>query len=184
MSELVLCIIIYTTRHWTYIHIWAGVGILIPLPLYFFVPESPRWLIRKKKYKEAQDIITKAAKFNGVSLLMFLYNLKCQRYISIKFYGRTKSFIIDLKGTPLHYAAQPSKYELTWHKGLHSISTKFPVLNYTERKLFSILVSFLFSFQKKCWLFWKDTFTYIKKLVHALLINLLSMTKKVGIKIV
>ena len=35
---------------------------------WFFVPESPRWLISNGKVKEAQRIIEKAAKINGVKL--------------------------------------------------------------------------------------------------------------------
>ena len=68
MSELVLCVIIYTTRHWTYIHIWAGVGILIPLPLYFFVPESPRWLAINGRVNEAKEILLNIGKLNGKTI--------------------------------------------------------------------------------------------------------------------
>ena len=65
MSELVLVIIIYSTRQWTYIHIWAGVAILIPLPLYFIIPESPRWLAMNGKIEQAEDILINIGKKNG-----------------------------------------------------------------------------------------------------------------------
>ena len=65
MSELVLVIIIYTTRHWTYIHLWAGVACLLPLPLYFIVTESPRWLATNGKIKEAEEILTNIGIRNG-----------------------------------------------------------------------------------------------------------------------
>ena len=38
------------------------------LVLYFIVPESPRWLIAKGRYKEAKNVIERAAKINKVSL--------------------------------------------------------------------------------------------------------------------
>ena len=68
MSELVLVIIIYFTRHWTFIHIWAGVGCLIPLPLYFIVPESPRWLAINGKIDKAEKILIDIGKRNGKKL--------------------------------------------------------------------------------------------------------------------
>ena len=49
---------------------WFQTALAIPcvlmLGLYFIIPESPRWLITKKKYKEAQKVIMSAAKFNKV----------------------------------------------------------------------------------------------------------------------
>ena len=49
---------------------WFQTALAIPhavmLLLYFVIPESPRWLIQKKKYKEARKIIERAAKFNKV----------------------------------------------------------------------------------------------------------------------
>lgn len=68
MSELVLVIIIYFARHWTWIHIWAGVGALIPLPLYYLVPESPRWLAINGKVEKAEKILMKVGKRNGKKL--------------------------------------------------------------------------------------------------------------------
>ena len=65
MSELVLVVIIYTTRQWTYIHIWAGLGCLLPLPLYFILPESPRWLAVNGRKKNAEEILTKIGRRNG-----------------------------------------------------------------------------------------------------------------------
>ena len=39
----------------------------ILLGAYAVLPESPRWLIAKHRYLEAQDVIINAAKFNHVS---------------------------------------------------------------------------------------------------------------------
>ena len=58
---------------------WFQTALAIPcfimLGLYFVIPESPRWLISKKKYKEARKVIEKAAKFNNVSILAFLLRI-------------------------------------------------------------------------------------------------------------
>jgi tetratricopeptide (TPR) repeat protein len=41
--------------------------IFLLLLLYFVLPESPRWLIATGRYKEAKELIEKAAKINTVS---------------------------------------------------------------------------------------------------------------------
>ena len=82
LGEIVLGLLAMGVRDYRWYQTLLAAPMVIMLGIMYFIPESPRWLIRKKKYKEAQDIITKAAKFNGVSLLMFLYNLKCQRFTS------------------------------------------------------------------------------------------------------
>ena len=49
--------------------------ILISLPgfllfgLFFIIPESPRWLIAKKKFSEAAKVIKRAAEYNKVYTL-------------------------------------------------------------------------------------------------------------------
>ena len=52
---------------------WFQTALAIPhavmLLLFFVIPESPRWLIQKKKYKEARKVIESAAKFNKVRCL-------------------------------------------------------------------------------------------------------------------
>ena len=44
--------------------------ILAALTLWI-IPESPRWLINKKKYKEAKKVVQSAAKFNKVGIRSF-----------------------------------------------------------------------------------------------------------------
>ena len=53
---------------------WFQTSLAIPaavmLLLYFIIPESPRWLIEKKRHKEARKVIESAAKFNKVFCLL------------------------------------------------------------------------------------------------------------------
>ena len=53
-------------KDWTTFHMAAGFPLLGLLVLFFILPESPRWLIAKKKYTQARATIEKAAKINGV----------------------------------------------------------------------------------------------------------------------
>ena len=68
ISQLILVLIIYNSRHWTYIHLWTGVACLIPFPCYYFVPESPRWLAVNGKLKQAEKILQTIARRNGKNL--------------------------------------------------------------------------------------------------------------------
>ena len=67
-SQLMLVLIIYTTRHWKYIHIWSGLVCLVPFPCYFVVPESPRWLAINGKRNQADQILCTIARRNGKTL--------------------------------------------------------------------------------------------------------------------
>ena len=64
LAQLTLVLIIFNSRHWTYIHIWAGVACLVPFPCYYFVPESPRWLAINGKLKQAEKVLLAIAKGN------------------------------------------------------------------------------------------------------------------------
>ena len=68
ISQLILVLIIYNARHWTYIHLWAGVTCLLPFPCYYFVPESPRWLAINGKSEQAEKVLLAIAKGNGRTL--------------------------------------------------------------------------------------------------------------------
>ena len=67
-AQLILVMITYTTRNWTYIHLFTGVACLIPIPFYFFIPESPRWLTINGKQNHAYEILLTIAERNGKSL--------------------------------------------------------------------------------------------------------------------
>ena len=83
LGELILGLEAYLIRDWVTLQLVAHLPILALLGLYFFVPESPRWLIAVGRIEEAKVIIQKGAEINGrtlpdsifaVIILKFIYD--------------------------------------------------------------------------------------------------------------
>ena len=54
-----MSIVAYLIQHWrTLSQVTSGIGVLM-LPIMLFVPESPRWLVAKQKFEEADHVIHK-----------------------------------------------------------------------------------------------------------------------------
>ena len=68
LGEIFLALLAMGIRDYRWYQTVLAAPMVVMIGISFFIPESPRWLISKKKYKEAQDIITKAANFNKVSI--------------------------------------------------------------------------------------------------------------------
>jgi len=60
---VLLGFVAYYIRSWRTLHLVLGIPAFFPLVLYW-LPESPRWLITKKRYSEARKVIENAAKMN------------------------------------------------------------------------------------------------------------------------
>ncbi|XP_005098247.1 organic cation transporter protein [Aplysia californica] len=58
----------YGLRDWRYLQAALSAPTVLFLSYWWLLPESPRWLINKGKLKEAEIVIKKAAKGNGVEL--------------------------------------------------------------------------------------------------------------------
>ena len=66
IGELAILTISYFLRNWHYQNIVIAIySILIGLLIGIFVPESPRFLISQKRYKQASEVLSRIAKVNG-----------------------------------------------------------------------------------------------------------------------
>lgn len=64
IGEALVCLIAYLFRDWRLFSIMSSAPFAIFVLIWFIVPESPRWLITKGRYKEVQRIAKQAAKWN------------------------------------------------------------------------------------------------------------------------
>ncbi|XP_048736438.1 organic cation transporter protein-like isoform X2 [Ostrea edulis] len=58
----------YFITNWRYLIIGTSTTGIFMLLSWWFVPESPRWLLSKGRFKEAEDILKEIAKYNNLSL--------------------------------------------------------------------------------------------------------------------
>jgi MFS family permease len=66
MGELVVAVVYYFSRDWNVLCWFIGICSLALLVLaYYFLPESPAWLIESKQHKQAVKVLRQMAKFNG-----------------------------------------------------------------------------------------------------------------------
>lgn len=68
LGELMVLIVAYFFRNWHIINVsMAAYSIIFVIVIWFFVPESPRYLISMKYYDKALELFRKMARFNGQS---------------------------------------------------------------------------------------------------------------------
>ena len=73
---------IYLFRDWHHLQLAFAIGSLSLVSYFFFIPESPRWLVSKNRIQEAQELLWLLAKKNGVDakrtrLAEYFDTLKC-----------------------------------------------------------------------------------------------------------
>ncbi|XP_055954670.1 organic cation transporter protein-like [Patella vulgata] len=64
----ILGLLAYFIRDWKNLTLATSVPTILLFSYWWLLPESPRWLLSKGRYKEAEEIIRKAAKVNQVDL--------------------------------------------------------------------------------------------------------------------
>ncbi len=65
IGEVLVTIFAYISRDWLLLQWIISLYFAISLPYLFFVPESPYWLLSRKKYNELEFCLRKMAKING-----------------------------------------------------------------------------------------------------------------------
>ncbi|XP_007941927.2 solute carrier family 22 member 4 [Orycteropus afer afer] len=93
VGYMLLPLFAYFIRDWRMLLLALTVPGVLCVPLWWFIPESPRWLISQKKIKEAEDIIRKAAKMNNITVPAVIFDVELQELKSVK---HEKVFILDL----------------------------------------------------------------------------------------
>lgn len=84
-----LCIIIGVTfqflfgtlMHWRMVALYSSIVPIISFVLLFFIPESPYWLISKKRYKQAEESLAWLRGWVSINRVNnFLFKIRCSRF--------------------------------------------------------------------------------------------------------
>ncbi|XP_043837253.1 solute carrier family 22 member 4 [Dromiciops gliroides] len=94
IGYMLLPLFAYFIRDWRMLLLALTVPGVLCVPLWWVIPESPRWLISQGRFEEAEVIIQKAAKMNNVTAPVIVFDpLEFQELTPLK---QQKGFILDL----------------------------------------------------------------------------------------
>ncbi|XP_044520607.1 solute carrier family 22 member 4 isoform X2 [Gracilinanus agilis] len=92
IGYMLLPLFAYFIRDWRMLLLALTVPGVLCVPLWWVIPESPRWLLSQGRIGEAEDIIQKAAKMNNVTAPVIVFD-PLEELTSPK---QQKVFILDL----------------------------------------------------------------------------------------
>ncbi|XP_025242721.1 solute carrier family 22 member 4 [Theropithecus gelada] len=92
VGYMLLPLFAYFIRDWRMLLLALTVPGVLCVPLWWFIPESPRWLISQRRFREAEDIIQKAAKMNNIAVPAVIFD-SVEELNPLK---QQKAFILDL----------------------------------------------------------------------------------------
>ncbi|XP_041922169.1 LOW QUALITY PROTEIN: solute carrier family 22 member 4-like [Alosa sapidissima] len=72
----ILPVFAYFIRSWRILQLVLSMVGFLYIPLWWFIPESPRWLISQGRFQEAEAIIRAAAKKNGITSPADIFQLE------------------------------------------------------------------------------------------------------------
>lgn len=116
-GEMVFSLEAYLIRDWFPLQLTAYVPVIVVLVLYFFVPESARWLISKGRVEEAKVIFKDIARQNGKEFPQDLFlstALKSSRIIEAKFDGTSRKPGLRDLFTPCSIALRTLNMSYQW----------------------------------------------------------------------
>ncbi|XP_076994510.1 solute carrier family 22 member 4 isoform X1 [Tamandua tetradactyla] len=94
LGYMLLPLFAYFLREWRALLLALSAPGLLCAPLWWFIPESPRWLISQRRFREAEEIIQKAAKMNHIAAPAVIFDpVELQELTTLK---QEKVFILDL----------------------------------------------------------------------------------------
>ncbi|XP_025716762.1 solute carrier family 22 member 4 isoform X2 [Callorhinus ursinus] len=94
VGYMLLPLFAYFIRDWRMLLLALTVPGVLCIPLWWFIPESPRWLISQRRFREAESIIQKAAKMNNIAAPTVIFDpMELQE---LKLPSQQKVFILDL----------------------------------------------------------------------------------------
>ncbi|XP_027623457.1 solute carrier family 22 member 4 [Tupaia chinensis] len=94
VGYMLLPLFAYFIRDWRMLLLALTVPGVLCVPLWWFIPESPRWLISQRRFTEAEKIIQKAAKMNNIAAPTVVFDpVELRELNPLK---QQKVFILDL----------------------------------------------------------------------------------------